>query len=427
MDESSRIRAAPPPVPEPPAAQVVPEGREIVENTATQCTVCLCDFEDGDHVRVLPCRHAFHRACIDPSLALNRHCPNCRSDTVSLQAERESLLLMREMGVTGLGLEDIDPLQFGPDIVIVPPQPPSESADSHDLEGGDAAEDREVASQEEEDFMSQWRRRVLPAPRSLPLSSDARATDAAMAAADSRFPDAAAASSADLPSLSNPMRLRSSAGLHGSALRSSNRRIAVGPIGAASAGDSYHRQPRGRTRGAAARSDEAAPPDSRSDEDGDSGWRGEGGEGRRLAMQQNPLHYGSAVRPLQSEQLHAALSRRAAIAAPPRTTDRDDSDSPVPHDSPLRSARSQRTAPRSVSPHVAAAAPLRVGRPYISSSASVSVTSAFASSSVALAAIRDADAPLYVDSPIRQGQLTAPNPLRTYAQEPPPSVNAVPV
>ena len=30
------------------------------------CSVCLCDYEDGDLIRqLLPCRHDFHCKCID--------------------------------------------------------------------------------------------------------------------------------------------------------------------------------------------------------------------------------------------------------------------------------------------------------------------------------------------------------------------------
>ncbi|CAH7666441.1 expressed protein [Phakopsora pachyrhizi] len=47
------------------------------------CPICVCDFEDGDDIRVLPCdaRHQFHKECVDPWL-LNesRLCPLCRWD-----------------------------------------------------------------------------------------------------------------------------------------------------------------------------------------------------------------------------------------------------------------------------------------------------------------------------------------------------------
>lgn len=43
-----------------------------------ECQVCLCDYENGDVLRILPCFHEFHTACIDPWLKINHTCPVCR-------------------------------------------------------------------------------------------------------------------------------------------------------------------------------------------------------------------------------------------------------------------------------------------------------------------------------------------------------------
>jgi len=42
-----------------------------------QCMVCLENFQAGDQLRVLPCLHRFHVACIDPWLQRNCKCPSC--------------------------------------------------------------------------------------------------------------------------------------------------------------------------------------------------------------------------------------------------------------------------------------------------------------------------------------------------------------
>lgn len=39
------------------------------------CSICLVDFETGDELRELPCRHIFHTDCIDLWLREHRNCP----------------------------------------------------------------------------------------------------------------------------------------------------------------------------------------------------------------------------------------------------------------------------------------------------------------------------------------------------------------
>lgn len=45
------------------------------------CSICADDFEKGQNIRVLPCNHKFHPACIDPWLLnVSGTCPLCRID-----------------------------------------------------------------------------------------------------------------------------------------------------------------------------------------------------------------------------------------------------------------------------------------------------------------------------------------------------------
>uniref|UniRef100_A0A914W605 RING-type domain-containing protein n=1 Tax=Plectus sambesii TaxID=2011161 RepID=A0A914W605_9BILA len=44
------------------------------------CPVCIDPYRCGDIVRVLPCRHVFHKTCVDPWLLEHRTCPMCKSD-----------------------------------------------------------------------------------------------------------------------------------------------------------------------------------------------------------------------------------------------------------------------------------------------------------------------------------------------------------
>ncbi|CAJ0943262.1 unnamed protein product, partial [Mesorhabditis belari] len=46
----------------------------------TDCPVCIDPYVIGDIVRTLPCRHVFHKTCIDPWLLEHRTCPMCKGD-----------------------------------------------------------------------------------------------------------------------------------------------------------------------------------------------------------------------------------------------------------------------------------------------------------------------------------------------------------
>lgn len=50
------------------------------DDEVDKCTICLCEFEDEEDVRRLPCMHLFHVPCVDQWLGQNKRCPICRVD-----------------------------------------------------------------------------------------------------------------------------------------------------------------------------------------------------------------------------------------------------------------------------------------------------------------------------------------------------------
>ncbi|XP_076955738.1 E3 ubiquitin protein ligase RIE1-like [Bidens hawaiensis] len=43
-----------------------------------ECCICLCDFEGGGQLLLLPCNHPFHSTCIVKWLRLKASCPVCK-------------------------------------------------------------------------------------------------------------------------------------------------------------------------------------------------------------------------------------------------------------------------------------------------------------------------------------------------------------
>ncbi|CAM9239071.1 unnamed protein product [Phaeothamnion confervicola] len=66
------------------AAEGQGEAGGAVGDTLVTCAVCLDDYEEGDVLKVMPCGHAFHAACIDPWLRdKSGRCPMCKAEALS--------------------------------------------------------------------------------------------------------------------------------------------------------------------------------------------------------------------------------------------------------------------------------------------------------------------------------------------------------
>jgi len=58
------------------------------ENDPTECCICLEDYQDKDELRIMPCKHEFHVACIDSWLTRQKgFCPICKRDVCAATEE----------------------------------------------------------------------------------------------------------------------------------------------------------------------------------------------------------------------------------------------------------------------------------------------------------------------------------------------------
>lgn len=65
-------------------------------NEPQECAICLEDYVDEDELRIMPCKHEFHVACIDSWLTTRKKfCPICKRD-ICLPTEDTPLLSNRE-------------------------------------------------------------------------------------------------------------------------------------------------------------------------------------------------------------------------------------------------------------------------------------------------------------------------------------------
>ncbi|KAI4557175.1 hypothetical protein MJT46_013854 [Ovis ammon polii x Ovis aries] len=58
--------------------RTIKKGDKETEPDFDNCAVCIEGYKPNDIVRILPCRHLFHKSCVDPWLLDHRTCPMCK-------------------------------------------------------------------------------------------------------------------------------------------------------------------------------------------------------------------------------------------------------------------------------------------------------------------------------------------------------------
>nr|KAF6347311.1 ring finger protein 150 [Pipistrellus kuhlii] len=58
--------------------RTIKKGDKETEPDFDNCAVCIEGYKPSDVVRILPCRHLFHKSCVDPWLLDHRTCPMCK-------------------------------------------------------------------------------------------------------------------------------------------------------------------------------------------------------------------------------------------------------------------------------------------------------------------------------------------------------------
>ncbi|MBN3279691.1 RN150 protein, partial [Polyodon spathula] len=58
--------------------RTIRKGDKETEPDYDNCAVCIEGYKPNDVVRILPCRHLFHKNCVDPWLQDHRTCPMCK-------------------------------------------------------------------------------------------------------------------------------------------------------------------------------------------------------------------------------------------------------------------------------------------------------------------------------------------------------------
>jgi len=63
---------------------------------STNCAICLCEFEEEEKLKKLPCEHHFHGTCIDTWIMQQSVCPLCKGNVGDSVKELNAILRKRK-------------------------------------------------------------------------------------------------------------------------------------------------------------------------------------------------------------------------------------------------------------------------------------------------------------------------------------------
>lgn len=71
--------------------------RPVLEMMESECSICLSEYEEGDKIRELECKHMFHNNCLEKWLhGCEATCPLCRSTVVPKEIVSEHRQCLKE-------------------------------------------------------------------------------------------------------------------------------------------------------------------------------------------------------------------------------------------------------------------------------------------------------------------------------------------
>uniref|UniRef100_A0A8C0FXW1 Ring finger protein 150 n=1 Tax=Bubo bubo TaxID=30461 RepID=A0A8C0FXW1_BUBBB len=81
--------------------RTIRKGDKETEPDFDNCAVCIEGYKPNDVVRILPCRHLFHKSCVDPWLLDHRTCPMCKMNILKALGIPVSTLQSSRLGQKG--------------------------------------------------------------------------------------------------------------------------------------------------------------------------------------------------------------------------------------------------------------------------------------------------------------------------------------